>query len=131
MKPTLRTAVMTGALLFGANIMLAASSNYIDQWFKAKFGRSSPTEEARLRAEQANTAYREEATLAVKLPQNTWFEDRWRVKYGRSSPIEEARLKALAENTAYREEVKPENAIADNWRENFWKAKFGRSFPVK
>lgn len=74
MKLVLRSADMTVARLMGANALLAGSENFIDQFYKAKFGRLSPITEARLRAEQANAAYREEATPKAKIL-NTWLED--------------------------------------------------------
>jgi len=63
-----KSILLTGALLIGANALMAAqaapaSNNWVDQFYKAKLGRSSPAEEARLKAERANTAFREEITL--------------------------------------------------------------------
>jgi hypothetical protein len=132
MKTPIRKALLTAVLMAGASSMMAspASNSYIDQWYRAKFGRSSPMEEARLRAEQANTAYREEATPKAAL-RNTWFEDFWRAKFGRSSPMEEARLRAEQATTAYREEATPKAALPNTWLDDFWKAKYGRSFPNK
>lgn len=132
MKTLVKSILLTGALAIGANGLMAApaSNDWFEQWYKAKYGRSSPIEEARLKAERANTAYREEATPKAVMPANTWFEDFWRAKYGRSSPMEEARLKAERESTAFREEVTPKAAMpANTWRDDFWKAKYGRPFP--
>jgi hypothetical protein len=131
MKPVLRSAILTGVLALGAASLFGASDSYIDQWYRAKLGRSSPMEEARLKAERANTAYREEATPKALAPANTFIENFHKAKLGRC-PIEEARLKAERANTAYREEVTPKApAPANTWREDFWKAKYGRSFPVE
>ena len=120
---------MTGVLLMGANVLLAGNENFLDQLYKAKFGRLSPMTEARLRAEQANSAYREEASPQARIP-NTWLEDFWRAKYGRPSPMEEARLTAVRESTAFREEPTPKAVEpANTWKDDFWKAKLGRTFP--
>lgn len=94
MKTLVKSILLTGALVIGANGLMAApaSNGWFEQWHKAKFGRSSPIEEARLKAERDNTAYREEVTPKAA-PADSSFENRWRAKYGRSSPLERARLK--------------------------------------
>jgi hypothetical protein len=129
-----KTILLTGALLIGANALMAAqaapaSNNWVDQLYKAKLGRSSPAEEARLKAERANTAFREEAAAEVTGPANPWLEQFYRTKLGRNSPMEEARLKAERGNTAFREETTPEARPANTWFEDFYRAKFGRSAP--
>ncbi len=98
MKLSIRSIVITGILAIGANTLLAAqtSNPWFEGWYRAKFGRPSPTEEARIQAEQANTAYREATPTPSAAPVNTWFEGWYRAKYGRPSPTEEARLKAQA-----------------------------------
>ena len=131
MKRLMKNILVTGALVIGANSLMAgqASTDWVDQIYKAKLGRA-PFAEARQRAEQANTVYREEVTPEAVKPANTWFEDFYRAKYGRSSPLEEARLRAERANTVYREEPSPEaTAPANTWRDDFWKAKYGRPFP--
>ena len=60
---------------------------------RAKYGRPSPTEEARIQAEQGNTAYREETPSRVAVPANTWYEGWYRAKFGRPSLSAEMRLK--------------------------------------
>jgi hypothetical protein len=99
-------------------------TGWIDQWYRAKYGRATPMEEARLRAEQATVAYRGEVAAAAKPATN--FETLWRVKYGRSSPMEEARLRAEQGVTAYREEAVQLAPPADIRTEEFWRAKLGR-----
>lgn len=130
MKTLVRNALVTATLAVGANGLMAAqtSSDWVDQLYKAKLGRA-PFAEARQRAEETKTAYREEATPKAT-PANTWFEDFFHAKYGRSSPREDARLRAEHANTAYREEATPKAAVPTNtWRNDFWKAKYGRPFP--
>jgi len=125
MKTVKQSVLVTGALLMGATTLGAlgsqTSSNWMDQWYQAKYGRNSPVTEAQLRAEQANMAFREEKTT---MSANTWFEDFWRAKYGRNSPMEEARLRSEQANTAYREE---KTAMpANTWLEDFSRMKYGR-----
>ena len=134
MKPFVRSILFSSALVIGANTLMAAqaSTTWADQWFRAKFGRPSPTEEARQRAEQASTAFREEPTREVAAPAPTWIEQYYRAKFGRSSPIEEARVKADQANIAFREETTPQAApAATNWIEQYYRAKFGRSSPME
>jgi len=131
MKRFLKNILVAGTFVVGANGLFAAqaSTDWVDQFYKAKLGRA-PFAEAKQRAEHANTVYREEIAPTAVKPANTWFEDFYRAKYGRSSPAEEARLRAERANTVYREEVPPEaTAPANTWRDDFWKAKYGRPFP--
>ena len=128
-----KTILLTGALMLGANALMAAqaipaNNDWVDQLYKAKLGRSSPAEEARVKAERANTAFREEATVEVAGPANPWLEQFYRAKLGRNSPMEESRLRAEGANTAFREETR-EARPANDWFEQFYKAKFGRNVP--
>ncbi len=104
MKPFVRNIMFTGVLAMAASSMAVAqsSNNWSEQWYRAKYGRPSPTEEARVKAEQANTAYREEAPLQAAVAANSWFEGWYRAKYGRPSPTEEARLEAEHEHSLSR-----------------------------
>jgi len=132
MKRMVKNILVAGAFVVGASGLFAAqaSNDWVDQLYKAKLGRA-PFAEAKERAEQANTVYREEVTPKAVMPANTWFEDFYRAKYGRSSPTEEAWLRAERANTVYREEIVPPAAKpADTWRDDFWKAKYGRPFPT-
>src|SRR5690348_5199159 len=108
MNTSFKGILMTGALAIAANGLFAAQANTTNAWFEqrhqAKFGRPSPNEEARLKAERANMAFREEFAPDVDRPANTWFNDFYRAKYGRSAPNEEARLNAERVNTAFGEE---------------------------
>ena len=132
MKTFLKSILFTSALVISTNSVMAMqmSNSWYEQWHKAKYGRSSPPEEARLNAERAAMAYREETAPKAAIPRNTWFEDFHRAKYGRSSPLEEARLKAERAATAYREEAAPKaGKPADTWLDDFWSAKYGRPAP--
>jgi predicted P-loop ATPase len=130
MKMRMKSILLTGALAMGANALMGAqatqaSDSWLDQYYKAKLGRSSPAEEARLNAERANTAFREETTVEVAGPANPWLEQFYKAKLGRNSPMEESRLRAERANTAFREEIR-EARPANNWFEQFYRAKYGR-----
>ena len=130
MKTLMRSILFTGALAIGANGLFAAqaSNDWFEQWHRAKYGRSSLVEEARQKAESANTAFREEPTTIR--PANTWFEDWYKAKYGHPSPRQEARLKAERESTAFREEPTATRA-ANTWLQDWYKAKYGRPYPLE
>ena len=125
-------ASLTAALFAG--VALAESSNtWFEQWFKAKFGHSSPAQEARTRAEAANTAYREDTTATgqTSIPaRQALFEQWFKAKYGRNSPAEEARRKAELANTAFRDDPSASHD-RDGWTREFVKAKYGRDLPKK
>ena len=113
---------------FFAGVVLARPDNtWSEQWFKAKFGHSSPTEQARITAEAENSAYRaapaEQAAPAV----TPWAEAWHQAKYGRFSPAEQNRRSAESANTAYRQDP---TAVSDDdrtdWTRDFVKAKYGR-----
>ena len=129
MKTFVKSILFAGVLAMGANGLTAAqaSDSWLDQWYRAKYGRSSPATEAQQRADQANTAFREESASHAVTPANAWLEQWYKAKFGRSSPIEEARLKAERANTAFREEpVRQAAAPANNWLDQWYRAKFGR-----
>lgn len=129
MKPFVRRILFVGALAAGTDGLFAAqvSNDQFEQWYRAKYGRSSPAEEARLKAERAGTAFRQEPAPTVTRPGNTWFENWYKAKYGRPSPLEEARLKAERASTAFREEpAPPPTRPANTWFEDWYKAKYGR-----
>ncbi len=117
MKPFTRSILITGVFAMAANSLIVAQPTpqqntaylkatptqavapvnaWFEGWYRAKYGRPSPTEEARLQAQQANTAYREATPAQAAAHDNSRFEAWYRDKYGRPSPTEEARLKAQA-----------------------------------
>jgi hypothetical protein len=132
MKTFVRSIIFTGAMAIGATGLMAApaSNDWFDQWYKTKYGRSSPAEEARLKAERDSTAFREEIPSHVAPARVNWIEEHYKAKLGRNSPAEEARLKAERENTAFREEPDREVAPAKTWFEEWHRAKYGR-YPGK
>ena len=132
MKKSVTSFLGIAVLTIGANGLFAAPANndWFEQWYRAKYGRSSPTEEARQRAEASNTAFREEAAPAETRLANTWFEDWYKAKYGHPSPREEARLRAERANTAFREEPTATQP-ANMWIQDWYRAKYGRPYPLE
>ena len=131
MKRIVNRILMTGALALSVNGLMAApaSNDWFDQWYKHKYGRPSPAEEARLKAERENTAFREETRHVAPARQN-WIENHFKAKLGRNTPAEEARLKAERENSAFREEPAGPTAPARSWSDEWYHKKFGR-YPGK
>jgi hypothetical protein len=99
--------------------------SWLSDWFRAKHGRPTPTEEAQLKAERENSAYR---TTPGTQPVLNQAEERFKAKLGRNTPAEEARLKAERENSAFREERR--ETPARSWAEETHRSKYGR-YPAK
>lgn len=115
---TLRNWVLFGIC---AGIAVASSPTDAERRYEAKHGRPTPSREAKLKAEAANSAYREAPAPAEE--KSSWV-DRWfRAKHGRPSPREEAREKADQANSAYREA--PPAAPKNDWLRDYLKAKHG------
>lgn len=135
MKTFMRSILFTGALVLGANALMGAqaSSTWADQWFRAKFGRPSPAEDARKKADRANAPFRQEAAPEVApAAANNWIEQHYRAKYGRNTPMEEARQKAERAKTAVRQKGAREGSLpANNWIEQHYRAKYGRNTPME
>lgn len=125
--------------MFAAASLAQPSDTWLEQWFKAKYGRNSPMEEAHQRAERANavipeTAMRTEATPLT----SSWREQWFKAKFGRYSPAEEARQAAEQANAAFcgdsipKPPAQAESTMPVNsWREQWFKAKFGRYSPME
>jgi hypothetical protein len=60
------------------------ANTWFEDFYRAKYGRNSPTGEARVRAERQNTVYREETVPAAVKPANTWRDDFYKAKLGRT-----------------------------------------------
>lgn len=100
-----KSILITGILAIAATAPMIAqtSSSQFDQWYRAKYGRPAPTEQASLKTPHANanTAQPSVATSAT-----AGFEQWYVAKYGRPSPTQEARLQAPPQVLA----VAPETA---------------------
>ena len=118
------------ALLAGGIALAQPKRTWIEQWFRAKHGRPSPTEEARLKEEAASTAYRA-APARDPAPEKSWSEQWFRAKHGRYSPGEEARRKAELNNSAYRTDTTARTPDRGRWSRERMKAKYGRDLSGK
>jgi hypothetical protein len=97
MKSFVSSILTTGLLALVASpaIIAQTSNTGFEQWYRAKYGRPSPTEQARLNAVPQQAAF-----PAVAATSDAGFDQWYRAKYGRPSPAEEARLELLPVNTA-------------------------------
>ena len=56
MKPSIKAIILTAVFTMGASsLAVAQPTTWAEQWYRAKFGRPSPTEEARLNAAKQST----------------------------------------------------------------------------
>ncbi len=132
MKFTFKGILFPVILAMSANtVLIAQTSNpWFEGWYRAKYGRPAPTEEARIQAAQASTAYRSETPHQVTAPADTQFENWYRAKYGRPAPSEVERTQAERATTAYREATPRQAAApANTWFENWFRDKYGRTSP--
>src|ERR1035437_2408260 len=101
MKPFVRSILITGILTIVANTSMVAqtSNGGFEQWYRAKYGRPSPTEQARLNTSQGNAVSPAAKQTSTATSANGGFEQWYRAKYGHPSPAEEARLKTPQKNS--------------------------------
>jgi hypothetical protein len=116
MKPLVRSILFTGILaIVASSSMVAQTSNsWSEQWYRAKFGRPSPTEQARLKTPQVAAASPDAKLPPVAVSANGGFGQWYRAKYGRPSPTEEARLETMQVNSASPEATPPAVAVSSN-----------------
>ena len=67
------------------------SNAWFEGWYRAKYGRPSPSEEARIKGEKASADHPEAALRHATTPTNDWYDGWYRAKFGRPSPLEEVR----------------------------------------
>jgi hypothetical protein len=97
-KTFVNSILITGTLaIFTASSMVAqTSSGQFDQWYRAKYGRPSPSEQARPQTAQGNST----STVTTPTVPGSQFEQWYRAKYGRPSPTEQALAQAPQSNLA-------------------------------
>lgn len=124
MKAITRTIVLASVSLVGASgLMAQAGNSHIDQHFRGKFGQASPPEEAKLRAERANAAFR---ALPVQTGEKAkpYMDQYFRGKFGQFTPVEEAKLREERENSASRST--PANPKTESHIDQWFRMKQGR-----
>ena len=123
MKTLIKSFLLTAGLALAVSSVAAQTSeDRLDQYFKAKLGRHSPAIDARLEAERANAAFRQDTSVNVVVPNR--HEQHIKVKLGRYSRAQEARLAQVG--AAFREE--PVTGTAPTYLEQYMRGKLGRSW---
>lgn len=133
MKTSINVIILSAVFTMGANSLLLAQpgNSYAEQWYRAKFGRPSPTEQARIDAAQKATTTQPAVTAVLPKTAlaNTFAEQLHRAKYGRPTPREEARLREA--NLGKNETLLSRTSTPANERfENWYRAKYGRPSPL-
>jgi hypothetical protein len=133
MKSPLFKVLIIGIVAVGASLPAFAQTGnpWLEQWYRAKFGRSLPAEAAQQNsAQRADPPAPAAATSTAATPANTWFENWYRDKYGRPSPL------ALGDPPAHHQakepskvnDRKPQTAV-NTWFEQWYRDKYGRPSP--
>jgi hypothetical protein len=124
--------LFSGILALSANTALVAqSSSWAEQWYRAKYGRPLPTEQARIDAAREPSVQvipAQAVTHARRV--NGWLEQLHREKYGRATPREDARMR---EANLGKDAVMTSKNVAppDLSFEDRYQAKTGRRLPVE
>ena len=133
MKSSVSSILFTGifAIISTGSLIAQTSNGNFEQWYRAKFGRPSPSEQARLTAQPVNAASAHPAFLTAESA-NSGFEQRYRLKVGRPSPTEEARLNSQQANPALPALTQSTlAAFADGGFEQRYQSKYGRPSPTE
>ena len=133
MRHPLFKALIIGIIAIGASAPMFAQtySPWLEQWYRAKFGRPLPAETAQLNSiPNAEPAASVATTSTAPVPANTWFENWYRDRFGRPSPLAQASAqtppKSARRFTACNEKrLSPGNT----WFEQWYRNKFGRPSP--
>lgn len=106
MKSIFKSILLVGALTIGASGLFAspAGNNWINHQYRAKLGRNTPSVDAEMQAQQANSAYR---AAPAKLHKVDYLKQDFREKLGRTVyPPRTASERAADLNSAYRQQPK-------------------------
>ena len=133
MKSPLFKVLIIGIVAVGATLPAFSQTGnpWLEQWYRAKFGRALPAEAA-----QQSSAQREvpptsaAAASTTAAPANTWFENWYRDKYGRPSPLANVNAPALhqAKKSSKVNDSKAQTTV-NTWFEQWYRDKYGRPSP--
>jgi hypothetical protein len=99
------------AIATAAPMVAQTSSSQFDQWYRAKYGRPAPGEQASLNTPQT-TATAAQPPVAVTA--TSGLEQWYLAKYGRPSPTQEARLQAPQVYAVASEAAQPKVTMSAN-----------------
>lgn len=133
MKHTLLKVLILAVVTAGATApVLAQTTNpWLQQWYRAKFGRSLPAALAlQTYAQRADPATGASTTAATAARVSTWFENWYRDKFGRPSPLAQASQQTPQEPASHplarvEKRPTPTNTSFEQW----YRDKYGRPSP--
>jgi hypothetical protein len=111
---TFAKSILIGSILAiatAAPMVAQTSSSQFDQWYRAKYGRPAPSEQASLKTPQTNAAA---AQPVAAVTAAAGFEQWYLAKYGRPSPTQEARLQAPQVDAVAPEATQPQVTMSAN-----------------
>ena len=133
MKHPLLKALIVGILVIGASAPMFAQtySPWLEQWYRAKFGRPLPAETAQLNpAPNAELAASAATTDTASAPANTWFGNWYRDKFGRPSPLAEASAQTSWKSARrFAANKEKRQSPVNTWFEQWYRDKFGHPSP--
>jgi len=133
MKSPLFKVLIIGIVAAGTSLPAFSQTGnpWLEQWYRAKFGRALPAEAARQSsAQRALPPTSAAATSTAFAPANTWFENWYRDKYGRPSPL--ANPNAPDQHQAKKSSKvsdRESQATVNTWFEQWYRDKYGRPSP--
>jgi len=127
MKLQAKSILFTFIVAMSSNLLIAQpGNNFAEQWYRAKYGRPLPAEQARIDAAQKHEASRSESAAVLgAYHAKAWSEVFFEAKYGRPTPRKEASLREanLGRDALMTSKLAP----ADDRFENWFRAKSGRA----
>ncbi len=132
MRHPLFKALIIGIVAIGASTPMFAQtySPWLEQWYRAKFGRPLPAETMQLNpTPNAEPAPSAATTGTASVPANTWFENWYRDKFGRPSPLAEANAPAPKFAKGFTASNEKKQSPVNTWFEQWYRDKYGRPSP--
>lgn len=133
MKSPLFKVLIIGIVAVGASLpaFSQTANPWLEQWYRAKFGRALLTETAQQSSAQRAVSPTSAAAASTTVaPANTRFENWYRDKYGRPSPLANVNAPALhqAEKSSKVNDRKSQTTV-NTWFEQWYRDKYGRPSP--
>ena len=133
MKHPLFKALIIGIVAIGASAPMFAQtySPWLEQWYRAKFGRQLPAETVQPNSTpNAELAASAATTDTASAQANTWFENWYRDKFGRPSPLAEASAQTPWKSAScFAASKEKRQSPVNTWFEQWYRDKFGRPSP--
>ena len=133
MKSPLFKVLIIGIVAVGASLPAFSQTGnpWLEQWYRAKFGRELPAEAAQQSsAQRVVSPTSGAATRTTVAPANTWFESWYRDKYGRPSPLATANVPAQHQaKESSKVNDRKSQTVVNTWFEQWYRDKYGRPSP--